>query len=133
MTWRMLLHPVTDRVKKLDRPVLTTGCRQQDFCFFKDDWRRYATSADTQRKIEKAAVEKQSNLLKKVKLMDSRQERDKQVRTIVARLRGLANICILFTDCTSKTCNKTVSHVNTPILRAFVKGLVDLDTNGGFG
>jgi hypothetical protein len=83
------------------------------------------------RKIEKQ--EKQSNLHNKVKLMDSKQERDKQVRTFVARLRGLANICILFTDCTSKTCNKTVSHMDTPILHALVKGLVELDTNGGFG
>jgi hypothetical protein len=27
---------------------LTTGCSQQDFGFFKDEWRRYATSIDTQ-------------------------------------------------------------------------------------
>ena len=43
--------------------------------------------------IEKAAVEKQSNLLNKVKLMEAKQERDEPVRTFVARLRGLANIC----------------------------------------
>ena len=27
---------------------MTTGCSQQDFGFFKDEWRRYATSAGTQ-------------------------------------------------------------------------------------
>ena len=49
--------------------------------------------------IEKAAVEKQSNVLNKVKLMEAKQERDEPVRTFVARLRGLANICILYTQC----------------------------------
>ena len=37
--------------------------------------------------IEKAAVEKQSDLLNKVKLMEAKQERDKPVRTFVARLK----------------------------------------------
>jgi hypothetical protein len=94
---------------------LTTGCSQQDFGFFKDEWRRYAASTDTQndallrdhllqcaetglrktlqntigadrmstitdielmKEIEKAAVEKQSDLLNKVKLMEAKQERE---------------------------------------------------------
>ena len=38
----------SDRLQKLDRPVLTTGCSQQDFGFYKDKWRRYAHSVDTQ-------------------------------------------------------------------------------------
>ena len=33
-----------DRLQKLDRPFLTTGCSQQDFGFFKYAWRRYADS-----------------------------------------------------------------------------------------
>ena len=49
--------------------------------------------------IEKAAVEKQSDLLNKVKLMEAKQERDEPERTFVARLRGLAHICILYTQC----------------------------------
>ena len=36
-----------DRLQKLDRPVLTTGCSLQDFGFFKDERRRYADAADT--------------------------------------------------------------------------------------
>jgi hypothetical protein len=38
--------------------------------------------------IEKVAVEKQSDLLKKVKLMEAKQERGELIRTSVARLRG---------------------------------------------
>ena len=62
--------------------------------------------------------------------MESKQERDKPVRTFVARLRGLANICILFKQCTDDTCTKTVSHVEPTILLDLVKGLVDADTKG---
>ena len=38
--------------------------------------------------IEKAAVERQSDLLNKVRLMDAKQEREEAVRTFVARLRN---------------------------------------------
>ena len=106
---------VMSRLQKLDRPILTTGCSQQDFGFFKDEWRRYGTSAGTKndallwdqllqcaetglrktlqntisadrmstitvielmKQIEKAVVEKQSDLLNKVKLMEAKQERE---------------------------------------------------------
>ena len=36
-----------DRLQKLDRPVLTTGRSQQNFGFFKDEWRRYSDAANT--------------------------------------------------------------------------------------
>ena len=85
------------------------------------------TVEDLMQEILKAAVEKQSDLINKVKLMEAKQERDEPVRTFVARLRGLANICILFTDCTSETCNKTVSNVDATILLALVKGLIDVE------
>ena len=88
-----------------------------------DDRMSTITVDDLRKEINKAAVEKQSDLLNKVK-----QERDEPVRTFVARLRGLANICILFTDCTGNTCTRTVSHVEPTILLALVKGLVDVDT-----
>ena len=80
--------------------------------------------------IEKAAVEKQSDLLNKVKLMEAKQERGELIRTSVARLRGLANICNLLTKCPNETCTETVSHMNATILLALVKGLVDMDTTG---
>ena len=73
-----------------------------------------------------AAVEKQSDLQNKVKPMEAKQERDEPVRTFVARLRGLGNICVLFTQCTGEA----VSHVEPTILLALVKGLVDVDTKG---
>ena len=56
--------------------------------------------------------------------MEAKQERDKPDRNLIARLRGLANICILYTQC---TCTKIVSHVEPTILLALVKGLVDVD------
>jgi hypothetical protein len=55
---------------------------------------------------------------------------DEPVRRFMARLRGLANICNLTTKYPSNTCAETVSHVNTTILLALVKGLVDDDTKG---
>ena len=48
----------------------------------------------------------------------------------MGRLRGLANICNLLTNCVNETCTETVSHVNATILLALVKGLVDVDTKG---
>ena len=79
--------------------------------------------------IEKA-VEKQSDLLNKVKLMEAKQECDEPVRRFVSRLRGLANICTLFTQCTGGGCTQTVSHVEPTILLALVNGLADGDTKG---
>ena len=35
-----------DKLQKLDRPVLTTGYSQQDFRFFREEWRRYATGSN---------------------------------------------------------------------------------------
>ena len=72
----------------------------------------------------------QSDLLNKVKLMEAKQERDEPVITFVARSRGLADICVLFTQCTGDTCTKTVSHVEPTKLLALVKGLLYLDTKG---
>jgi hypothetical protein len=36
-----------NKLQKLDRPVLMMRCSQQDFGFFKEELRRYATAADT--------------------------------------------------------------------------------------
>ena len=44
--------------------------------------------------IEKLVVEKQSNLVHTVALMSATQERDEGVRQYVARLRGLAAVCV---------------------------------------
>ena len=80
--------------------------------------------------IERITVVKQSDLLDKVKLMKAKQECDEPIKTFLARLRGLANICNLSTECPSETCTETVSYVNAKILLALVKSLEDEDTKG---
>ena len=58
------------------------------------------TVVDLLLEIERAAVEKQSDLLNKFRLMEAKQERDEPVMNFFAILRGLANICVLSTLCT---------------------------------
>ena len=74
--------------------------------------------------IKKYAVVKQTDLLNKVRLMKALQEPDEPVRMFVARLRGLAHVCNLPTKCPSQLC--TAYNVNTTILLAVLKGLVDV-------
>ena len=39
------IHGVSrDKLQKLEYPVLLTGCSQQDFRFFREEWGRYARS-----------------------------------------------------------------------------------------
>ena len=86
------------------------------------------TVDDLMKEIKKAAVEKQSDLLYKVKLMGAKQERDELVRTFVAYE---AIICILFTDCTATPAPRLSPTWNPPYSwLALVKGLVDVDTKG---
>ena len=55
--------------------------------------------------------------------LDAKQERDEAVRTCVARLCGLANICALSKKCTKVACTQDVSYMEPSILLALVKGL----------
>ena len=117
-----------DKLQKLDRPVLTTGCSQQDFRFFRQEWRRYATASNiTDEKLLQPApavcgpftakdAPEQSDL-------NAKQEHDEAVRTCVARLCGLANICALSKKCTKVACTQDVSYMEPSILLALVKGL----------
>ena len=66
--------------------------------------------ADLMLEMEKAAVEKQSDMFNKVKLMEAKQERNEPVRKYLARLRGLADICKRSVECSS--CHETTSYVN---------------------
>ena len=59
--------------------------------------------------IEKAAVERQSDLLNKVILMDDKQVGEEAVRTFVSILRGLAYICALSMVCTNEGCTQDMS------------------------
>ena len=78
--------------------------------------------------IEKAAVEKQSHLLNKLRLMDATQEWEEAVRSFVARLRGLATICALSMTCTKEDCQQEMTYAEPSILLALVKGLYDAET-----
>ena len=71
---------------------------------------------------------KQSYLLNKVRLMEAIQEPEEPIRTFVDRLRGLAYVCSLSTECPNQHC--TISNVNATLLLAMVKGLVDPDIQG---
>ena len=84
--------------------------------------------ADLMLEMEKAAVEKQSDMFNKVKLMEAKQERNEPVRKYLARLRGLADICKRSVECSS--CHETTSYVDRIILTTLVKGLVDNETKG---
>ena len=84
--------------------------------------------ADLMTEMEKAAVEKQSDMLNEVKLMEAKQERGEPVRKYLARLRGLADICKLSVECLS--CHETASYVDRIIITTLVKGLVDNETKG---
>ena len=75
-------------------------------------------------------MEKQSNFLNEVKLIEAKQELNEPIRTFLARLRGLATIWDLTTPCPSLLCTEVVSHANRSILTALVKGLVDNETKG---
>ena len=65
--------------------------------------------------MEKTAVEKQSDLLNKVQLMETKQERDEPIRSYVARLKGQANICSLMMKCPGYTCTETMSYMDSTI------------------
>ena len=60
--------------------------------------------------IERIAVVKQSDLFNKVRLMEARQEPE-EPRTFGDRLRGLAYVCNLSTECPNQ--HSTISNMNT--------------------
>ena len=64
--------------------------------------------------IERAAVEKQSELLNKVRLMEANQERDEPVRIFVARLHGLANIFVLSHPAQGGPANRVYHTLSLP-------------------
>ena len=66
--------------------------------------------------------------MNKVRLMEAKQERDELVRTFVARLHTLANICLLSTQC--KGGGGAAYNLEPSILLALVKGLYEGDTKG---
>ena len=87
------------------------------------------SSADLLKEMGEMAVEKQSEMLNEVRLIEAKQERDEAVRKFLARLKGLANICDLTVNC-SHNPSVTVSYANKSIHTALVRGLYDTETKG---
>ena len=84
-----------------------------------------ATEAELLLEIEHLCVIPQNNLVNVVKLLALTQDRDKPVRSFLARLKGCASICKLTVKCTSMDCDEDVSYSENVILHALVKGLAD--------
>ena len=75
--------------------------------------------------LETTAVEKQSDLLNLVELLELTQDREEPIKKFVARVRGKAGICNLSIECPS--CHEKVSFSNNAILAAVVRGLYDAE------
>ena len=87
------------------------------------------SSADLLKEVEVVAVEKQSDMLNEVHLMEAKQDRNEPVRKYLARLRGLANICSLTVSCPHNP-SSAVSYAERSIHTTLVKGLFDTETKG---
>ena len=85
------------------------------------------TLANLIEEVKTAAVERQSDMLNEVRLMEAKQERGEPVRKFLARLRGLADICQLKVTC---GCGETPSYADKIIHTTLVKGLIDNETKG---
>ena len=75
--------------------------------------------------IEQLCVIPQNNLVNVVKLLALNQDRDKQIRSFLERLKGCASTSKLTVKCTSVGCDEDVSYSENVILHALVKGLSD--------
>jgi hypothetical protein len=87
------------------------------------------SSVDLLKDVEVVAVEKQSDMLNEVRLMEAKQDRNEPVRKFLERLRGLANICSMTVTC-PHTPSSAVSYTQRSIHTALVKGLYDTETKG---
>ena len=96
------------------------------------DLHRYlGTGVDTKSEVElfaeikKIAVITRSNLVNVVSLMSAAQEHGETCRSYLARIRGLANVCMLSVTCTAAGCSEQVSYSDTFVKYALIKGLED--------
>ena len=83
--------------------------------------------SDLLEEVKTAAVEKQSEMLNQVRLMEAKQERNEPVRKFLARLKGMAVICKLTV---TYTCHEENSYAEEIITKTQTKGLVESDTKG---
>ena len=109
-----LLQCAEESLRKTIR--YSVGLRMQDI-----------TLASLMEEVKIAAVERQSDMLNEVRLMEAKQERGEPVRKFLARLRGLADICQIKVTC---ACGETPSYADKIIHTTLVKGLVDNETKG---
>jgi hypothetical protein len=77
------------------------------------------SSMDLLTEMEVVAVEKQSDMLNEVRLMEAKQDRNEPVRQFLARLRGLATICSMTVTC-PHTPSSAVSYAERSIHTALV-------------
>ncbi len=108
---QLLQCPDTDLKKAVHRAL---GARVENI-----------TMVNLLREIETLAVVKQSNHVNILAMIKSKQERDEPVRQFAARIRGLAAVCDLATQC---TCGLSVSMVDKWVLMTLINGLHDGDT-----
>ena len=88
------------------------------------------SSVELMKEMERTEVENCSELMNLVQLMDMHQGRDEPFRSFVAICKGQANVCNFKMPCPCTACEQTVSHMDSTILNAVVKGLEDLLTKG---
>ena len=109
-----------NKLEKITRPSLSSGCDAGDFTFFKMEWERYKSNSG----------EKDDSVLRDQLLQcadeDLAQDRGEAIRKFGARIRGRAAVCNLTVDCSS--CKKPTSYTDQIVLAAMVKGLNDDDT-----
>ena len=94
------------QLANIPRPVVSGGCSQGDFKYFKRTWNQYVRPSNEKDEVKirdqllhcpDKALKKSVNTLA---LMTAKQKRDELVRQFAARLCGLAVMCDLTLTCT---------------------------------
>ena len=82
--------------------------------------------ADLMAEMRKLAVVTQNNLVNIMRLRSMVQDRDEPVKSFMARLRGVAEVCKLTVKCPCEP-SVQVSYADKEIYHCLVKGLADMD------
>ena len=82
--------------------------------------------ADLMAEMRKLAVVAQNNLVNIMRLRSLVQDRDEPVKSFMARLRGVAEVCKLTVKCPCEP-SVQVSYADKEIYHCLVKGLADMD------
>ena len=82
--------------------------------------------ADLMSEMRKLAVVAQNNLVNIMRLSSIVQDRDEPVKSFMARLKGIAEVCKLTVKCPCEP-GVQVSYADKEIYHCLVKGLADMD------